>query len=74
MRSVGTPGLDLAGKHVEAFGRQPPGLAHAGEGRRAVNLDLSGLSQRRDGRIDVGHGCWRFSRGESGREPPLDHQ
>ena len=62
MRSVGDARRDLGGKHVETLGCQPPSLAHAGEGGRAVNLDLSGLSQRRDRRIDVGHGVLGWPR------------
>ena len=48
--------LDLADQHVEAFGRQPAGLAHAFEGGGAVDLDLAGLAQRRHSRIHIGHG------------------
>ena len=32
MRSVGDAGPDLGDQHVEAFGREPAGLAHALEG------------------------------------------
>jgi hypothetical protein len=48
-------GGHLVGEHVEAFGHQPAGLAHAGEGIGAVELDLSGLAQRRARRIDIRH-------------------
>ena len=52
----GDAGPDFIGQHVEAFGREPAGFAHAFEGRGAVDLDLSGFTQRRDGRVDIGHG------------------
>ena len=58
----GDAGRDLGRQHIEAFGRQPPGLAHAVEGGGAVDLDLSGFAQRRDGRVDVGHGVEREPR------------
>ena len=48
--------LHLVGQHVEAFGGELAGLAHARECLRAVELDLPGLAQRREGRIDVVHG------------------
>ena len=53
--SVGHAGADLVGEHVEAFGHQPAGLAHALEGGGAVELDLSGLALRRECRVDVAH-------------------
>ena len=49
-------GLDLGAQHIETFGSEPPGLAHALESGRAVELDLSGFAQRRYGRVDVCHG------------------
>ncbi len=55
MRSVEHAGLDLGGQHVEAFGDQPAGLAHAFERARAVQLDLAGLARRSDCGVDVGH-------------------
>ena len=64
--------LDLAGKYVEAFGRQRSRLAHACEGGGVVNLDLSGLAQRREGRVDIGHGALEVQPQQSGCEPPLD--
>ena len=51
----GDAGPDLAGEHVETFGRERSRLAHAVERGGAVNLDLSGLAQRREGRVDIGH-------------------
>ena len=51
--------LDLGGQHVEALGHQLPGPAHALEGGRAVELDLAGFAQRRERRIDIGHGSSR---------------
>src|SRR5262249_19061933 len=51
-------GPDLAVQHVEAFGGQPPRPAHALEGSRAVQLDLSGFSLRRQYRVDVAHVGW----------------
>ena len=39
---------DLVVEHVEAFGDEPAGLAHAGEGFGAVQFDLAGLAQRRE--------------------------
>jgi hypothetical protein len=50
------PRLHLAGQEIETFGHELPGLAHAREGLRAVELDLPGLAQRRECRIDVVHG------------------
>ena len=55
--SVDTPGPISGDQHVEAFGHQLAGLAHAGEGFRAVQLDLAGLAQRRGCRVDVIHCC-----------------
>ncbi len=57
----GDAGLDLAHQHVEAFGREPSGLAHAREGSGPVDLDLAGFAQWRTGRVDVVHGFdeWR---------------
>jgi hypothetical protein len=52
----GDAGPDLADQHIEALGGELAGLAHALEGGSAVNLDLAGLTQRRAGRIDIGHG------------------
>jgi len=43
-------------EHVEAAGGQLPGLAHAVEGGGAVDLDLAGFAERRQGGVDVGHG------------------
>jgi hypothetical protein len=43
-------------QHVETFGDEPPGLAHALEGILAVQLDLAGFSERRGYRFNVGHG------------------
>src|SRR6516164_4622419 len=57
--------LDLADKQVQAFGGKPPGLAHAFESGRAVNLDLPGFAQRRTGCIDVGHGVPECLRGSA---------
>ncbi len=45
----------LAIEHVEAFGGELAGLAHALEGGRPVQLDLAGLALRRQGRVDVAH-------------------
>ncbi len=47
--------LYLGNKHVEAFGDQPAGLAHMLESLRAVQLDLTGFAQRRDGGVNVIH-------------------
>ena len=52
-----TPGSHMLDQHVETFGDQPPGLAHALEGILAVQLDLAGFSERRGGRFNVGHGA-----------------
>jgi hypothetical protein len=49
-------GLYFIDQHVQAFGRKPSSLAHAGEGFGAVNLDLPGFTQRRTGCIDICHG------------------
>ena len=49
------PGPDFRHQHVEALRDQAAGLAHAGEGLRAVQLDLPGLAQRRGRRVDVIH-------------------
>ena len=51
----GDAGLDVLDQHVETFGDQPPGLAHALEGILAVQLDLAGFSERCSGRFNVGH-------------------
>ena len=48
--------FDFTDQHVETFGREPPGLAHALESLRAVNFDLPGFAQRRTGCIDISHG------------------
>ena len=48
--------LDMLGQHVEAARHQLAGLAHAGEGGGAVDLDLAGFAEGRDGGVDVGHG------------------
>ena len=55
-RVGGDAGLHMLDQHVETFGDQPPGLAHALEGILAVQLDLAGFSERRGGRFNVGHG------------------
>ena len=47
----GHAGPNLAGEHVEAFGDQPAGPAHAFEGLGAVKLDLAGLALRRERRV-----------------------
>ena len=57
----------MLGQHVEAFGDQLPGLAHAFEGVRAVKLDLAGFAERRDGGVDVGHGPNVRFAGEGGK-------
>src|SRR3984957_2969946 len=49
-------GFYLRYQHIEAFGRQPAGLAHAFERVGAVDLDLAGFTERRAGRVDIGHG------------------
>ena len=51
----GDAGADVRGQHVERLGRQPPSLAHAGEGVRAMHLDLAGLAGRGLKLVDEGH-------------------
>src|SRR5262245_33613915 len=52
------PGPDLAVEHVEALGGKPSRPAHALEGSRAMQLDLSGFALRRQDRVNVAHvGC-----------------
>src|SRR5262249_8047050 len=48
-------GTHLAGEHVEAFGGEPPGLAHGLECGRTVDLDLAGLALRCERCVDVAH-------------------
>ena len=55
-------GLDLVGEHVEAFGGQAAGQAHAREGAGAVQLDLTGLALRRQGRVHIAHGLTSLAR------------
>ena len=45
----------FAREHVQAFGRELAGLAHAVEGGRAMQLDLAGLALWRERRVDVAH-------------------
>src|ERR1044072_5123298 len=47
--------LHHVGEPVETFGDEAPCFPHAREGLRAVKLDLPGLAQRRERRIDVVH-------------------
>ena len=49
-------GVDVIGQQVERFGRQPPGPAHAIEGVRPVELDLTVLPAGRCDRVDECHG------------------
>ena len=51
----GHAGPNLAGEHIQAFGNQPPGSAHAFECSGAVDLDLSGLALRRERRVNIAH-------------------
>ena len=53
--SVVDAGLHEAGQQVERLGRQAAGLAHAGEGLGAVQLDLAVLALGRSGGVDERH-------------------
>jgi hypothetical protein len=55
-------GLHLVREHVETFGGQAAGQAHAREGAGAVQLDLTGLALRRQGRVHIAHA---FARSKS---------
>ena len=55
-------GVTSPRKRVETLGHELSGFAHAGERLWAVKLDLPGLAQRRERRIDVVHeGRVRFT-------------
>ena len=43
---MSTPGATCGDEHVQAFGGEPAGLAHAFEGFRPVQLDLAGVARR----------------------------
>ena len=49
-------GRDFGRQHVEAFGDELSGPAHACEGLGIVQLDLAGLARRRERGIDETHG------------------
>ena len=62
----GDAGSDVVAQHIEALGREPARLSHALKGTGAVDLDLSGFTQRRDGRVNIGHGVGASGSDKSG--------